>query len=109
MYKDKEKCSAAWENSLREPLQRGGLLASYAPSFLKGGACDETAHADFLLLCCPLDFHLLLIGVVRGDRLPHHSGQLASSETNSLFLHERDGSTTVASSEGRQDAPYPPC
>lgn len=63
--------------------------------FLQSGGRDEAALADLLLLCCLLNLHLFLIRIVGGNRFPHHSRQLASSETSRLFLHRHDGNTAI--------------
>ncbi len=64
----------------------GGSLVGYPTRFFESGRGDEAALTDLLVLCCLLDFCLLLVRIVRRDRFPYHSGQFASSESR-LFLH----------------------
>jgi len=71
----------------------------YPASFFEGGGGHEAALADLLLLCCLLYLTLFLVGIVRGDRFPHHSRQFASSETSRLSLHRHDGNTAIKQSK----------
>ncbi len=99
MYKCKAKYLIVFGRFLTLFLTMGGESAGYPASFFEGGGGHEAALADLLLLCCLLYLPLFLIGIVRGDRLPHHSRQLASCETSRLFLHRHDGNTAIKQSE----------
>jgi hypothetical protein len=46
-----------------------------------------------------------LIRIVGGNRFPHHSRQLASSETSRLSLHRHDGNTAIDPSDASVDRP----
>jgi hypothetical protein len=66
-----------------------------AAGFLQGGGRDEAALTDLLLLCCLLYLQLFLIRIVGGNRFPHHSRQLAPSESSRSSLHRHDGNTAI--------------
>jgi hypothetical protein len=73
--------------------------------FLQGGGRDEAALTDLLLLCCLLYFQLFLICIVGGNRFPHHSRQLTSSETSRLSLHRHDANTATGGLDASLDRP----